>query len=320
MGNQKGNRYWERRLPSNFSRPKDGHQLKTFIRNKYVDKMYVPDDMPPPDLQNYQSHPYCMDEKTPVAETVEEGPATVRKSAPSPPPLLSPTEKSIPVVEAQPKTSLVTLSADFISLGDDVQSNKSAPQSHGTSDWEPFTGGGSPVQESTTKVENAASSSWNALESLTQGDSISQPTTLNSDPFGLDNLQPSPKVEDGAKHQPWGQSEDVVNGKQSTEEILKLYDVPQKKGEAPLPPNLGLPMGPPQGVPLYPQLHPRPYAGSQQQQQGMNGGSHLYPHIAAPNMSQSFAAPGYSQGTAAQFGGANSGFPLYPHHFRPGQQ
>jgi len=282
MGNHKANRYWERRLPAGFKRPTDGHRLMTFIRNKYVDKMYVPHDMPPPDIQNYQSHPYCMDEKTPAADV--QTPPKKNKSAPQ-----LCIEKTIPTVEPVRRTPLVIQPLDFISLGDDVVSNQSAPQSVGNSDWEPFAGA-SPVKE--LPVEKSAAS-WNTFDAAPQTnatspdllDSHSSHAVATSDPFGLDALPPSPKKE-AVQSDAFGYKNASESGQQSTEDILKLYDVPKRTNEPPLPPNLGLPMGPQGMHSLYPSIGGAPY-----QPYGVHpqmGAGHMYPPIAVPN--QNFAS------------------------------
>ena len=315
MGNQKANRYWERRLPSGFVRPTDGQQLKAFIRNKYIDKMYVPMDMPPPDIKNYQSHPYCMDEKTTVAEVVP--PPKKNKSAPQLYPRIEP---AIPAVETARKTPLMIEPVDFISLGDDVQSNQSAPQSVGTGDWEPFKDS-SPVKGQSEK----SGSSWNAFESsvhtkttvaLGEGPSHhdrSRDTT--SDPFGLDALPQTPPAATTSSSA-FGTAASVETpstGQQTTEDILKLYDAPRKSNEPILPPNLGLPMGPPPGLhSMYPGLHgshaPQSFPGFAPQM--VRG--HMYPQIAVPNAQPSFMPGGYyAQGTA--YFNASGTYP--PHSF-----
>lgn len=61
MGNLKANRFWEASLPEGFRRPPGGNpnpELASFIRAKYVDKRYAARDAPPPDINNYQGHPY----------------------------------------------------------------------------------------------------------------------------------------------------------------------------------------------------------------------------------------------------------------------
>ena len=64
MGNVKGNRYWEARLPPHFRRPNSSGpsiELGNFIREKYVDRRYAAMDAPdgqPPTIENYLSHPY----------------------------------------------------------------------------------------------------------------------------------------------------------------------------------------------------------------------------------------------------------------------
>ena len=320
MGNQKANRYWERRLPSGFVRPTEGHQLKTFIRNKYMDKMYVPMDMPPPDIQNYQSHPYCMDEKTAVAEEVS--PPKKNKSAPQLYPRIEP---AIPTVETARKTPLMVETVDFILLGDDVQSNQSAPQSMGTGDWEPFKDS-SPAKGQSEK----SGSSWNAFEnSVSTKVAVAVREDLSRqdrpvaaaaapDPFGLDALPQTPPAETTSRST-FGTSAPVETpstGQQTTEDILKLYDAPRKMNEPLLPPNLGLPMGPPPGVhSMYPGLHgsraPQPFPGFAPQM--VNG--HMYPQIAVPNAQPSFMPGGYYAQGSAYFNASGK----YPPHSFYGQ-
>jgi hypothetical protein len=66
MGNVKGNRYWEAKLPANFRRPPSGTpnpELASFIRDKYVDRRYVATDVSePPNIDNYMQHPYTREE------------------------------------------------------------------------------------------------------------------------------------------------------------------------------------------------------------------------------------------------------------------
>lgn len=278
MGNQKANRYWERRLPSGFKRPTAVASLSDFIRNKYVDKTYVPLDMPPPDMQNYQSHPYCMDEKTPVA--VVESPAE-RK--------ISPTRLQVepPVVVNEPvrKTPLV-IESDFISLSDDPPSIPPAPKSLPAMDWEPF------PDDAGFQVESSGAS-WNAFDTAPPAEPSwkapsPKPNDVSKDPFGLDALQTTPKAETtpsasfDAQAAP---SETTTPGQQSTEDILKLYDLPKRTGEPLLPPNLGLPMGPP---PMYPYMVPSfPSNGYPPM-----GNGHLYPQVAVPHPQNMFPAYG----------------------------
>lgn len=66
MGNVKGNRYWEARLPTNFRRPPSGNpnpELASFIREKYVERRYAATDVQePPNIDNYTQHPYAKDD------------------------------------------------------------------------------------------------------------------------------------------------------------------------------------------------------------------------------------------------------------------
>ncbi|GBF94847.1 hypothetical protein Rsub_08019 [Raphidocelis subcapitata] len=62
MGNVKGNRYWEARLPEGFKRPPGGEpnaELAGFIRSKYADRRYAAADAPPPNIDNWATHPYA---------------------------------------------------------------------------------------------------------------------------------------------------------------------------------------------------------------------------------------------------------------------
>lgn len=62
MGNVKGNSYWEAKLPSHFKRPPSGSpnpELAAFIRSKYVDRKYAAGDAPPPNIDNWPTHPYA---------------------------------------------------------------------------------------------------------------------------------------------------------------------------------------------------------------------------------------------------------------------
>ncbi|KAG2497058.1 hypothetical protein HYH03_005056 [Edaphochlamys debaryana] len=64
MGNVKGNRYWEARLPKDFRRPPSGNpnpELASFIRAKYVDQAFAATDSPPPTIDNYVDNPYAKD-------------------------------------------------------------------------------------------------------------------------------------------------------------------------------------------------------------------------------------------------------------------
>ncbi|KAI8462735.1 MAG: hypothetical protein J3K34DRAFT_173953 [Monoraphidium minutum] len=61
MGNARGNVYWEAQLPDHFKRPPGGepnHELAAFIRSKYADRRYAAADAPPPNIDNWQAHPY----------------------------------------------------------------------------------------------------------------------------------------------------------------------------------------------------------------------------------------------------------------------
>lgn len=61
MGNHRGNRYWEARLPRDFRRPPSGNpnpELAAFIRAKYIDRAYAATDSHPPTIENYLDHPY----------------------------------------------------------------------------------------------------------------------------------------------------------------------------------------------------------------------------------------------------------------------
>ncbi|KAG2428933.1 hypothetical protein HXX76_011177 [Chlamydomonas incerta] len=66
MGNVKGNRYWEARLPKDFRRPPSGNpnpELAAFIRAKYVDRAYAATDVAqPPTIDDYLDHPYAKDD------------------------------------------------------------------------------------------------------------------------------------------------------------------------------------------------------------------------------------------------------------------
>ncbi|PNW83049.1 hypothetical protein CHLRE_06g304750v5 [Chlamydomonas reinhardtii] len=66
MGNVKGNRYWESRLPKDFRRPPSGNpnpELAAFIRAKYVDRAYAATDVAqPPTIDDYLDHPYAKDD------------------------------------------------------------------------------------------------------------------------------------------------------------------------------------------------------------------------------------------------------------------
>jgi len=60
MGNATGNAFWEATLPPSVARPAEADMaaLRTFITNKYVNKLYCPRDYPePPTIENYQTHP-----------------------------------------------------------------------------------------------------------------------------------------------------------------------------------------------------------------------------------------------------------------------
>lgn len=70
MGNLKGNRYWEARLPKDYRRPPSGNpnpELAAFIRGKYVDRLYAAADAAPPTIDNYAGHPYVGGEEPAAA-------------------------------------------------------------------------------------------------------------------------------------------------------------------------------------------------------------------------------------------------------------
>ncbi len=82
MGNVKGNRFWEARLPASFRRPPSGTpnpELATFIRDKYVERRYAATDVTdPPNIENYLQHPYARDEagNPPAVDASVQGSAT----------------------------------------------------------------------------------------------------------------------------------------------------------------------------------------------------------------------------------------------------
>lgn len=69
MGNVKGNRYWEARMPHTMRRPPSGSpnpELSSFIRDKYCERRYAPTDVSePPTIDNYQTHPYGLGGQAP---------------------------------------------------------------------------------------------------------------------------------------------------------------------------------------------------------------------------------------------------------------
>ncbi|MEW5307505.1 MAG: hypothetical protein WDW36_009895 [Sanguina aurantia] len=71
MGNARGNKYWEARLPANFRRPPGSNpnpELAAFIRDKYCERRYVPLDSPdPPTIDNYATHPYAQPDNAEAA-------------------------------------------------------------------------------------------------------------------------------------------------------------------------------------------------------------------------------------------------------------
>ncbi|KXZ46998.1 hypothetical protein GPECTOR_39g492 [Gonium pectorale] len=88
MGNVKGNRYWEARLPKDFRRPPSGNpnpELASFIRAKYVDHAFAATDSQPPTIDNYADHPYAKDDESSSAAApaapAAQAPASVRLSA-----------------------------------------------------------------------------------------------------------------------------------------------------------------------------------------------------------------------------------------------
>ncbi|KAL6756401.1 hypothetical protein V8C86DRAFT_79604 [Haematococcus lacustris] len=85
MGNSKGNRYWEARLPPNFRRPPSGNpnpELASFIREKYEERRYAATDVSgPPTIDNWLSHPYARPDNDNAAGAEQ----TFSTPAPSPP-------------------------------------------------------------------------------------------------------------------------------------------------------------------------------------------------------------------------------------------
>ncbi|KAJ9522270.1 hypothetical protein QJQ45_008097 [Haematococcus lacustris] len=85
MGNSKGNRYWEARLPPNFRRPPSGNpnpELARFIREKYEERRYAATDVNgPPTIDNWLSHPYARPDNDNAAGAEQ----TFSTPAPSPP-------------------------------------------------------------------------------------------------------------------------------------------------------------------------------------------------------------------------------------------
>jgi hypothetical protein len=80
MGNTKGNRYWEARLPRDFRRPPSGNpnpELAAFIRSKYVDRTYAATDVAqPPTIDAYEGHPYAKEDEGSAAGTGVSGAAS----------------------------------------------------------------------------------------------------------------------------------------------------------------------------------------------------------------------------------------------------
>ncbi|GIL62640.1 hypothetical protein Vafri_16829, partial [Volvox africanus] len=130
MGNMKGNRYWEARLPKDFRRPPSGNpnpELSAFIRAKYVDRAYAATDAQPPTIDNYLNHPYGLD-ATDSVHSPPAAPATSTASAvptltrPPAPDMLNGTPTKAP----QPAAALTV---DLLGGFDDLSSVAAMPMS-----------------------------------------------------------------------------------------------------------------------------------------------------------------------------------------------
>lgn len=137
MGNVKGNRYWEARLPANFRRPPSGNpnpELAAFIRSKYVDKIYAATDVPDhPNIENYLTHPYAKDDTSQAAEAPTPAPAPVQTptSAPTRAPSGLQASATAPALRAPAPAPVATphLTTDLLGGFDElVSASTSVPQ------------------------------------------------------------------------------------------------------------------------------------------------------------------------------------------------
>lgn len=86
MGNVKGNRYWEARLPKDFRRPPSGNpnpELASFIRAKYVDRAFAATDAEPPTIDNYLDNPYAKVDQDPSGSGSTGAALTAAATAPA---------------------------------------------------------------------------------------------------------------------------------------------------------------------------------------------------------------------------------------------
>ncbi|GIL89870.1 hypothetical protein Vretimale_17986 [Volvox reticuliferus] len=130
MGNVKGNRYWESRLPKDFRRPPSGNpnpELSAFIRAKYVDRAYAATDAQPPTIDNYLNHPYAVDatdsvHSPPAAPATSPAAAATTAARPAALDMLNGT----PTKAVQPAAALTV---DLLGGFDDLSSVAAMPMS-----------------------------------------------------------------------------------------------------------------------------------------------------------------------------------------------
>ncbi|GMH42346.1 hypothetical protein BSKO_10265 [Bryopsis sp. KO-2023] len=248
-GNEIVNKFWEKRLPAGYRRPKnDSHEISRFIQEKYIDKRYCDLDAQPPTIDNYQNHPYVLaklgaNPPSPApASPLANGAVVVgRSQTPTPRssnarPSLAP-RSSTPVVPA----------ASFDLLGmDDPTPMPPSPNSvpGGGNEWASFQGAPAQVTSTPQSTQRAESpSGWTAFEAAPpKSPIVARKSSAPQDPFWqtgahLSVMEPSPPVLEAQK--PAEEKKKSV-----AEDILKLYDAPGGNGiGGGLPPNLGLPMG-----------------------------------------------------------------------------
>ena len=128
MGNVRGNKYWEARIPEHFRRPPSGNpnpELASFIRDKYVERRYSPADaVEPPTIDNYRTHPYGIPERVeqPALQQQQPQPSGDRPAA-----VPASTSASFPVPQpsaaAAPAITAVHCTGDLLGGFDELASS-----------------------------------------------------------------------------------------------------------------------------------------------------------------------------------------------------
>lgn len=244
-GNEITKKFWEKRLPEGFRRPKDSHEISRFIQEKYIDKRYCALDVNPPTIDNYQNHPYVQSNRGAKPQTTTT-PASSQGGAQndvgrSQTPALQSTS-SVPNILPRKSTPAAPV-ASFDLLGmDDPTPTPGTPNSApgAGNEWASF----QEAQPTPTKPAQRAESpsGWTAFEAAPpKSPVVARRSSDPVDPFWQTDapvsvIEATPVA---AAPQPAQEKKKTM-----AEDILKLYDAPSGQGiGGGLPPNLGLPMG-----------------------------------------------------------------------------